>query len=93
MKKSVFSQWFAVLLLFSAFVWASVSTTEAAAMGNGSNAPASDPTAVDTIKQLEQLCNRTQLGGGRWHQRGLVDGSCPPGSGVVLRRIPGESVG
>ena len=53
-KKSVFSQWF-VVLLFSAFVWwANVSIRQAAAMGKGSNAPASDPTAVDTIKQLEQ---------------------------------------
>jgi ketosteroid isomerase-like protein len=54
MKKSVFSQWFAGLLLFSAFLWwASVSIREAAAMGNGGNAPPSDPAAVDTIKQLE----------------------------------------
>jgi ketosteroid isomerase-like protein len=57
MKKSVFSRWFAVLLLFSALVWwASVSIRGAAAMGKSGSAPASlnDPTAVDTIKQLER---------------------------------------
>jgi ketosteroid isomerase-like protein len=55
MKKSVFSQRFAALLLFSACVWwASVCIRGAAAMAKGSNAPLSDPTAVDTIKQLEQ---------------------------------------
>ncbi len=55
MKKSVFRQWFVALLLFSALVWwASVGIRGAAAMGKGRNAPASDPTAVDTIKQLEQ---------------------------------------
>ena len=55
MKKSVFSQWFAVLLLLSALVWwASVSIREAAAVGKGRNAPAGDPTDVATIKQLEK---------------------------------------
>jgi hypothetical protein len=39
MKKSVLSQWFAVLLLFSALVWwASVSTREVAAMAKGKSA-------------------------------------------------------
>ena len=64
MKKSLFSQWFAVLLLFSAFIgWASVSIREAAAMGNGSNVPASDPTSVDTIKQLEQDMGNAMVAG------------------------------
>jgi len=62
MKKSVFSQWFVVLLLFSALVWwASVSIREAAAMGR--NAPAGDPTAVDTIKQLEQDIGNAMVAG------------------------------
>jgi len=62
-KKSVFSQWF-VVLLFSAFVWwANVSIRQAAAMGKGSNAPASDPTAVDTIKQLEQDMGNAMVAG------------------------------
>jgi ketosteroid isomerase-like protein len=57
MKKSVFSQWFALLLFFSAFIWwASVSTREAAAMGKSMNAPApsNDPVAVEAIRQLER---------------------------------------
>ncbi len=57
MKKSVFSQWFAVLLLFSALVWwASVSIREAAAMGKGGSAPAplNDPTDLAAVKQIEQ---------------------------------------
>jgi ketosteroid isomerase-like protein len=55
MKKSVFSQWFAALLLFSALVWwASLSIRGAAAMGKGGDAPvpSNDPAAVDTIRQL-----------------------------------------
>ena len=55
MKKSVFSQWFVVLLLFSVLVlWASVSIREAAAMDKGRNAPASNTTVVATIKQIGQ---------------------------------------
>jgi ketosteroid isomerase-like protein len=57
MKKSVFSQWFAVLLLFSALVWwASVSIREAAAMGKGGSAPAplNDPTDLAAVKQIER---------------------------------------
>ncbi|MGA9305887.1 MAG: nuclear transport factor 2 family protein [Candidatus Sulfotelmatobacter sp.] len=62
MKKSVFSQCFVVLLLFSALVWwASVSVREAAAMGK--SAPAGDPTAVDTIKQLEQDMGNAMVAG------------------------------
>src|SRR5262249_52403766 len=55
MKKSVFSQWFVVLLLFAVLVlWASVSTKEAAAMDKRRNAPASNPTVIATIKQIGQ---------------------------------------
>src|ERR1700721_1648009 len=55
MKKSVFSQWFAVLLLFSALVWwASVSIGEAAAMGKGKNAPAGDPTDLEVVTKVER---------------------------------------
>ena len=62
MKKSAFSQWFAVLLLFSALVWwASASIREAAAMGK--SAPAGDPAAVDTIKQLEQDMGNAMVAG------------------------------
>jgi len=56
MKKSVFSQWFAVVLLFSALVcWASVSIW-AAAMDKGLNAPAptNDPAAIAAVKQVGQ---------------------------------------
>jgi ketosteroid isomerase-like protein len=62
MKKSVFGQCFAVLLLFSALVWwASVSISEAAVMGKGGgSAPASlpaslhDPTDRAAIQQIER---------------------------------------
>jgi ketosteroid isomerase-like protein len=57
MKKSVFCQWLAVLLFFSAFIsWASISIREAAAMGKSMNAPApsNDPVAVEAIRQLER---------------------------------------
>jgi ketosteroid isomerase-like protein len=50
MKKSVFSQWIAVLL-FSALVgWVSVSIGKAAAMGN--RAPAADQVDIEAIRQL-----------------------------------------
>jgi ketosteroid isomerase-like protein len=62
MKKCVFGQSFVVLLLFSALVWwVSVSMREAAAMGKGTNA--SDPTVVDTIKQLEQDMGNAMVAG------------------------------
>ena len=62
MKKNVFSQWFAVLLLFSALVWwASGSIGGAAAMHK--SAPAGDPAAVDTIKQLEQDMGNAMVAG------------------------------
>jgi ketosteroid isomerase-like protein len=55
MKKSVFSQWFAVLLLFSALAsWASVSIREASAMGKGKSASAGDPTDIETVTKLER---------------------------------------
>jgi ketosteroid isomerase-like protein len=64
MKKSVFSQWFVALCLFSAFVWwASGSIREASAMGKGKSAPASDSTDVDAIKQLEQSMGNAMLAG------------------------------
>jgi len=53
MKTTVFSQSFTVLLFLALVAWSSVSISEATAMDKGGNAPASDPTAVDTIKQLE----------------------------------------
>jgi len=64
MKRNVFGQWFAVLLLFSAFVWwASASIRRAAATARGTNAPASDPASVDTIKQLEQEMGNAMVAG------------------------------
>jgi hypothetical protein len=65
MKKSVFSRWFAVLLLlFLAFAWwASVNIREAAAMGKGRNASATDPTDVNSIKQLEQDMGNAMVSG------------------------------
>jgi len=64
MTRSVFRRWFAGLLLFSALVWwASVSIWKVAAMDRGTNAPAGDPTAVDTIKQLEQEMGDAMVAG------------------------------
>jgi len=55
MKKSIFSQCFAVLCLFSAFVWwASGSIRGASAMDKGRGAPVSDSADVAAIKQLGQ---------------------------------------
>ena len=60
--KSPYFRRFAVLLLFSALVWwASASIREAAAMGK--SAPAGDPAAVDTIKQLEQDIGNAMVAG------------------------------
>jgi ketosteroid isomerase-like protein len=54
MRKSVFVQRLAVLLLFSVFAWcASASIGKAIAMDKG-NTPVGDPAVVDTIKQIEQ---------------------------------------
>jgi ketosteroid isomerase-like protein len=64
MKKSVFSQWFVVLSLFSAFVGgASVSIREASAMGKGKSAPATDSTDVDAIRQLGQDMGDAMIAG------------------------------
>jgi len=53
MKKSVFSQWIAVLLLFSALVgWVSVSIGKAAAMGKDNKAPAGDQADIEAVRQL-----------------------------------------
>jgi uncharacterized protein (TIGR02246 family) len=57
LKKSVFSRWFAVLLLLSALaLWASVSMRQAAAMGKGLDTPvpSNDPAAIEAIKKLGQ---------------------------------------
>jgi len=64
MTRSVFRRWFAGLLLFSALVWwASVSIWKVAAMDRGTNTPAGDSTAVDTIKQLEQEMGDAMVAG------------------------------
>jgi uncharacterized protein (TIGR02246 family) len=66
MKKSVFSQWFAVLLLFSALAWwASLNIRGAAAMGKGGEAPvpSNDPAAVEAIKQLGQDMGNAMVAG------------------------------
>ena len=53
MKKSVFSRWFAMLLLCSALVgWVSFSIRDAAAMGKGNSAPAGDQADIEAIRQL-----------------------------------------
>jgi ketosteroid isomerase-like protein len=54
MKKSVFSQWFVVLLLCSTLGWWASVSISAAAMDKGLNAPApsNDPTAIAAIRQL-----------------------------------------
>ena len=62
MKNSVFSRWFVVLLLFSALAcWASLSVRGVAAMGK--SAPAGDPAAVDTVRQLEQVIGNAMVAG------------------------------
>ena len=66
MKKRVFSQWFAVLLMLSALVWwASVSIRGAAAMGKDGSAPvpSNDPAAVEAIKQLGQDMGNAMVAG------------------------------
>jgi hypothetical protein len=66
MKKSVLSQWFAVLLLFSALVWwASVSTREVAAMAKGKSAPGGDPTDIETVMLLWPMAVSPKRGSGR----------------------------
>ena len=64
MKKRVFSQWFVVLCLFSAFVWwASGSIREASAMGEGKSASATDSTDVAAIRQLGQDMGNAMVAG------------------------------
>jgi uncharacterized protein (TIGR02246 family) len=66
MKKSIFTQWFAALLLFSALaVWASISIRGAAAMGKGDSAPvpSKDPAAIEAIKQLGQEMGNAMVAG------------------------------
>ena len=64
MKKNVFSQWFVVLCLFSAFVWwGSGSIRQASAMGKGKSAPASDSADIAAIKQLGQDMGNAMVGG------------------------------
>jgi ketosteroid isomerase-like protein len=65
MKKSVFSQWFVVLCLFSAFAWgANGSIREASAtMGKGKSAPVSDSTDVDAIRQIGQDMGNAMIAG------------------------------
>jgi ketosteroid isomerase-like protein len=63
MKKSTFTRWFAVgLLSTGVLLWASLSI-RGAAMGEGKTVPAGDPTAVDTIKQLERDMGNAMLAG------------------------------
>ncbi|MGB6402293.1 MAG: nuclear transport factor 2 family protein [Candidatus Sulfotelmatobacter sp.] len=57
MKKSVFSQWFVALLLFSALVWwASLSIPGATAMGKGGDAPvpSNDPAVIEAVTKVER---------------------------------------
>jgi ketosteroid isomerase-like protein len=57
MKKSVFRQWFAVLLLLSALGWwASLSIRGAVAMGKGNDAPApsNDPAVIEAVRKVER---------------------------------------
>ena len=63
MKKSVFSLCFAVLLFSGLVWWASTGNREAAAMGKGAGAPATDPADVQTIKQLEQEMGDAMVAG------------------------------
>ena len=61
MKKGVFSQWFVVLLFLALACWTNLIIRGAAAMGK--SAPAVDPAAVDTIKQLERDMGNAMVAG------------------------------
>jgi ketosteroid isomerase-like protein len=64
MKKSIFSKWFVVLCLFSAFLWwVSGSIRGASAMGKSTSAPANDSTDVDAIKQIGQDMGNAMVAG------------------------------
>jgi uncharacterized protein (TIGR02246 family) len=89
MKKSVFSQWFVVLCLFSAFVWwASGSIREVSAMGKGKSAPASDSTDVDAIKQLGQDMGDAMIAGDidKLNQIFADDWATVPSSGKIVTK-------
>jgi ketosteroid isomerase-like protein len=64
MRKSVFVQWLAALLLFSVVAWwASGGIESAIAMDKGTNTPGGDPPVVDTIKQIEQDMGSAMVAG------------------------------
>ena len=64
MKKRVFSLWFVVLCLFSAFVgWASGSVREASAMGNAKSASAGDSADVAAIRQIGEDMGNAMVAG------------------------------
>jgi len=63
MRKSVFVQWFAALLLFSVFAWWASDGIGRAIAGNGSTTPGGDPTVVDTIKQIEKDMGSAMVAG------------------------------
>ena len=64
MRKSVFVQWLAALLLFSVVaLWASGSIESAIAMDKGTNTLGGDPPVVDTIKQIEQDMGSAMVAG------------------------------
>jgi ketosteroid isomerase-like protein len=66
MRKSVFSQWILVLLMFSAFVWwASISTRKASASGKGLDtpAPSNDPAVIEAIRQVEHDLGAAMIAG------------------------------
>jgi hypothetical protein len=62
MKKSTFTQWFAVWLLASVFLlWVSLGIRSAAATGKAGNAPATDPR-LDMITALQAMGPHPSLG-------------------------------
>lgn len=62
MKKKVFSQWFAALLLFSAFAsWAAISVRDAAATGR--NTPVGDTADIEAVNQVELDLGNFQISG------------------------------
>src|ERR1700733_6506583 len=63
MKKSTFTQWFAVWLLALGFLWwAGFSNRSAAATGKAGNAPAADPR-LDMVTALQAMGPHPSLGG------------------------------
>src|SRR6202050_4126299 len=62
MKKSTFTQWFAVWLLALGFLWwAGFSNRSAAATGKAGNAPAADPR-LDMVTALQAMGSHPSLG-------------------------------